>query len=238
LQAAAKKSTCPKTIFGREARNFESGPDCICEGRRKLDAEAALRKEVREMAKKGKGTVVALAEQLIAGTSKHLASLPQIKLAGGSFTPSQIIAQLQTLVTLRSDVDAAKASTKAKLAVEKANMPALRILMSAFVTFVKAAHGTEPDVLADFGLHPKARTQLTVEAKTAAVAKRTATRAARHTTGPKQKKGIKGAVTGIVVTPVTAKEPVATAAPSGPSAPATSTGTTAASTPHTTSRRW
>jgi hypothetical protein len=181
-----------------------------------------------------KGTVVALAEKLIAGTSKHLASLPQIKLAGGSFTPSQITARLQELVSLRSDVDAAKASTKAKLAVEKANMPALRILMDALVAYVKVAYGTEPDVLADFGVHPKARTPLTVEAKTAAVAKRNATRAARHTTGPKQKKSVKGAVTGIVVTPVTAKETVATAAPSGPTAPATSTGTTTGSTPHTT----
>jgi hypothetical protein len=183
---------------------------------------------------KGKGTVVALAEKLIAGTSKHLANMPQIMFAGSSFTPSQITARLQELVNLRSDVDAAKASTQAKLAVERANMPALRIFMDAFVAFVKAVHGTEPDVLADFGLHPKARTPLTVEAKTAAVAKRNATRAARHTTGPKQKKSVKGAVTGIVVTPVTVKETVATAAPSGPAAPATSTGTTATGTPHTT----
>ena len=182
----------------------------------------------------GKGTVVALAEQLIAGTSKHSANMPQIMLAGGSFTPSQIIAQLQTLGILRNDVDAAKASTKAKLAVEKADMPALRIFMDAFVTFVKAAYGTSPDVLADFGLHPKARTPQTVEAKTAAAAKRKATRAARHTTSAKQKKSVKGAVTGIIVTPVTAAQPVATAAPSGPSAPATSTGTTAAGTLHAT----
>jgi hypothetical protein len=74
-------------------------------------------------------------------------------------------------------------------------------------------------------VHPKARTPLTVEAKTAAVAKRNATRAARHTAGSKQKMSVKGAVTGIVVTPVTAKETVATAAPSDPTAPATSTGT-------------
>jgi hypothetical protein len=182
---------------------------------------------------KGKGTVVGLAEQLIAGTNKHLANTAQVMITGGSFTPAQVTAQLQALVNLRNDVDAAKASTKARLAVEKANMPALRIFMDAFVSFVKAAFGTAPDVLADFGLHPKARTPLTVEAKTAAAAKRKATRAARHTTGPKQKKGIKGAVTGILVTPVTATQPVAPA-PSGPSAPATSTGTTAPATPHAT----
>jgi hypothetical protein len=181
----------------------------------------------------GKGTVVALAEQLIAGTNKHLANTTQVMLAGGSFTPAQVTAQLQALVNLRNDVEAAKASTKAKIAAETAQMPARRIFMHAFVTFVKAAFGTAPDVLADFGIHPKTPTPLTVEAKTAAAAKRKATRAARHTTSAKQKKSVKGAVTGILVTPVTAGPPVATA-PSGPSAPATSTGTTAPTTPHAT----
>jgi hypothetical protein len=181
----------------------------------------------------GKGMVVGLAEQLIAGTNKHLANVTQVMLAGGSFTPAQVTERLQELVNLRNDVDAAKASTKAKLAAEKANMPALRTHMDALVTFVKAAFGNAPDVLADFGLHPKARTPLTVEAKTAAAAKRKATRAARHTTGPKKKLSIKGDVAGIAIVPITSGQPVATA-PSGPSAPAASTGTTAATTPHTT----
>jgi hypothetical protein len=181
----------------------------------------------------GKGTVVGLAEQLIAGTKKHLANVTQVMLAGGSFTPAQVTERLQELVNLRNDVDAAKASTKAKLAAEKANMPALRTHMDALVTFVKAAFGNAPDVLADFGLHPKARTPLTVEAKTAAAAKRKATRAARHTTGPKKKLSVTGDVTGIVVTPITSGPPVATA-PSVPSAPAPSLGATAATSPHAT----
>jgi hypothetical protein len=37
------------------------------------------------------------------------------------------------------------------------------------------------------------------------IAKRAATRAARHTMGPKQKKAVKGDVTGVVVTPVTSQ---------------------------------
>ncbi len=182
---------------------------------------------------KGKGAVVALAEQWIAGTNKHLANGAQVMLLGGSFTPVQIAEHLQAIVNLRSDVDAAKALTQAKLAVETADMSARRPLMDAYVGFVKVAFGNAPDVLADFGLHPRARTPLTVEAKTAAAAKRKATRAARHTAGAKQKKSIKGAVTGIVVTPITAAQPAASA-PGGPSTPATGTGTTATATPHTT----
>lgn len=177
---------------------------------------------------KGKKTVSALATQLIAGTNKRLASTTQVLIAGSSFTPAQVIEKLQAIVNLRSNVDAAKASTKAKLAVEKADMPALRALMGAFVTFVNAAFGNQPDALADFGLHPKARTPLTVEAKTAAAAKRKATREARNTMGSKQKKSVKGNVTGVTVTPLTAPKPAVAAAPESPNAPATSTGATAA----------
>jgi hypothetical protein len=124
----------------------------------------------------GKGQVVTFAKQLIAGADKHLASATQVTLAGSSYTQAQITAKLQSLVDLRSDVDVAKAVTRAKLAAEQANTPALRTLVSAFVTYVKAAYGTSPDVLADFGITPKARVPLTVEAKVAAVAKREATR--------------------------------------------------------------
>ena len=182
---------------------------------------------------RSKATVVDSANQLIAGTNKHFANATQVTFAGGSFTPAQITAKLQTLVNLRHDVDAAKATTKARLVAEKADMPALRTFMGALVTYVKAVFGNQPEVLADFGIHPKARAQLTAEAKTAAAAKRKATRAARHTMGAKQKKSVKGAVTGIVVTPVSATQPAA-AAPTSPSTPATSTGATATSTPHAT----
>ncbi len=168
-----------------------------------------------------KATVVVLAKTLIAGTAKHLANVPQVTFTGGTYTPAQITANLDRLVTLRTGVDAAKASTKARLADEKAELPALRTFMGALVSYVKAVHGNEPEVLADFGVHPKARTPLTVEAKVAAAAKRDATRKARSTMGSKQKKGVKGAVTGITVTPITADKPVVT--PATPTVPASRT---------------
>ena len=180
---------------------------------------------------KTKGSVVALAEQLIAGTNKHLASVTQVMVAGGSFTPAQVISQLQAIVTLRSDVETAKAATKAKLATEKADMPELRVFLDAFVTFVKADFGTSPDALADFGLHPKkAKAPATVTAKAAAAAKREATRKARNTMGSQQRKLVKGDVTGVIVTPITAPAHV-TPAPNGTGAPSGSTTTGTA--PHT-----
>jgi hypothetical protein len=167
------------------------------------------------------------AKQLIAGTAKHLASTTQVMLEGGTFTPADVTNKLTQIVTLRSDVDTAKASTKAKLANEKTAMPALRTFMSAYVTYIKAAFGSAPDVLADFGLKPKkAPTPLTAEEKAAAAVKRAATRVARGTKGSKQKLAVTGDVVGITVTPVTAP------APSAPKAgPVNTTATPAASTP-------
>ena len=227
-----QKSTAPTAKGAFLVSSLNEGRRCSANhamGRGRYRGGRPQKGEKRIVAnkKQTKGTVVALAEQLIAGTNKHLANMTQVLLAGGSFTPAQIVEKLQALVNLRHDVDATKASTKAKLAVEKAEMPALRTVMGALVTFIKAAFGNQPDVLADFGIHPKTRAPQTAEAKTAAAQKRKATRVARHTMGTKQKSAIKGAVTGIHVTPITSPQPAATE-PSSPAAPATSTGTTAA----------
>ena len=58
--------------------------------------------------KNGKGQVVVVAKQLIAGTGKHLSSATPVAFAGGSFTGDQITSKLQALVDLRSEVDAAQ----------------------------------------------------------------------------------------------------------------------------------
>jgi len=185
------------------------------------------------MAKNTKSTQIALAKQLIAGTSQHLANTSQLGFASATFTPAQVIASLQTLIDLRQGVDTAKATAKARLAEEKAKAPALRSFMAALESFVKVTFGNSPDVLADFGLHPrKARAPLKGTAKAAAAAKSKATRSARNTMGSQQRKAVKGDVTRVVVTPVVATEHVVQV--SNPqSAPASNAGATAGATPHT-----
>jgi hypothetical protein len=157
---------------------------------------------------KGKNKDASLAKQLIAGTSKHLSTMKQLMFDGATYTPAQVAGELQKLVTLRSDVEDARAALHAKLEEELANLGALIAFLNAFVAFVKATFGNKPDVLADFGLKPKkVRTPLTVEQKAAAHAKAASTRSARHTTGSKKRLAVKGDVTGVVVTPVTAPKP-------------------------------
>jgi len=184
---------------------------------------------------KNKSTEADLATQLIAGAQKHFATIAALMFASGSFTLAQVVAQLQQLATLRTDVDTAKAALEAKLAAETVQAPALRTFMRAFVQFVKTTFSKSPDVLADFGLKAnKAKTPLTVEQKAAAAAKSKATRSARGTKGSKQKAAITGAVTGVVVTPVTAPTPAVAVAEGGTSAPANSQApsATTAPTPH------
>jgi hypothetical protein len=149
-----------------------------------------------------------LAKHLIEGTNRHLANAGQLIVAGSTLTPAEFTAQLQAIVNLRADVDAARAQTQAALARLHAQMPARRVMLDAAVSFVRGAFGTAPDVLADFGLSPKKdRTPLTVEQKAAAAVKRAATRKARHVMGSKQRKAVKGDVTGVVVTPIVAANP-------------------------------
>ena len=104
------------------------------------------------MAKTGhsKSQVVVEAQELIAGTTKHLSGTTQVPLLGASYTPDQITSKLQVLVNLRSGVDAAKAVTKAKIVNEAAQMPALLAFKRALESYLKAAFGSSPDVLADW----------------------------------------------------------------------------------------
>jgi len=145
--------------------------------------------------------------QLIAGTKKRFPSgTQQVQLEGASMTITDVLNGLQSFLDNRSAVVAAQATAKAKVSVERAALPSLDALISAWVAYVRLAFGTQADALADFGLAPhKARTPMTAEEKAVAAAKRKATRAARGTKGPKAKSQIHGNVTAtLVVTPADA----------------------------------
>jgi hypothetical protein len=179
----------------------------------------------------GSETDVALAKQLLAGTKKHFATVSSLTFANATLTPVQVEAFLQTRIDLRTAVDDSKAATKAKIVAEAAQTPALRSQMAAYVAYVKATFGASPDVLADFGLKPKkARAPLTIDQLAAAAEKRAATRAARHTMGPKKRLSVKGTIT-TIVTPPSASTPAPVATSPVVSAPQPGPGAVTA--PHT-----
>ncbi len=159
---------------------------------------------------KNKATETTQAQNLLLGFQKHLANVASLTLASVAYTPAQITAALQLLVSLRQAVEAAEAVAKAKLAAEDAQAPALLSLMAALVQYVKLTFSGSPDVLADFGLQPKkVRTPMTAEQKASANAKRKATREARGITTKAAKKAKTGNVVGVTITPVVADAPPA-----------------------------
>jgi hypothetical protein len=173
-----------------------------------------------------KAATLARVQALIAGMQKHFPSA-SFTLGNTAFTTASLVQLLQPLVDAIAAVDTAQASAKTAVAAMRAVRATVNPVISELTKWVRASFGTAASTLADFGLQPhKARTPMTAEAKTAAVAKRAATRKARGTAGKKQKLAVKGDVTGVVVTPVTAPSgtapasPVAQPAPAAPGEPA------------------
>jgi hypothetical protein len=175
----------------------------------------------------GKAKTVAEVTQVISGAKKRLTNGNQALPVGAStMTVAVVLGQLQAIVDNRAAVVAAQATAKAKVAAEKAAMPVLDVIFHAFVAFIRFTFGSDPEALADFGLAPhKVPAPMTAEQKAVAAAKRKATREARGTTSPKQKKSVKGNVTAVlVVTPVTtAPTPAPAEAPVAPAAPVATT---------------
>ncbi|HEY6460338.1 MAG TPA: hypothetical protein VIY73_09305 [Polyangiaceae bacterium] len=155
-----------------------------------------------------KSSLADLAEQLAAGAQKHMAAGSSLTVDGALISLTDIATKLTGFATLRGDVETARAALQAKVAVEAAQAIAMKAFIRAFVKIVRGMFGSQPDVLADFGLQPtKVRTPQTAAQAAAAVAKREATRAARGTKGPKAIQSIKGNVTGVTITPVVAGAP-------------------------------
>ena len=183
-------------------------------------------------------------QKLIDGFTKHNATLATLVIGGTSYKTTDVITIVQGLINSAKAVVSTRATWQTAVAADKAGRAKEKTFMSAVRQSLLVAYSGSLDVLADFGLAPhKARTAPTPEQKQAAAAKAKATRAARHTMGNKQKKTVKGDVTGITVTVNSAsgasqpsgdvtKVPATPAAPVSPASTA-SAAAPASTTPHT-----
>jgi hypothetical protein len=169
--------------------------------------------------KAGRTTLVG---NLIKGSGLHLDPTQKVVLNGTATTVGAILTQLQSFVNNRNAVVAAQATARDAVATERAQAPALNVVIDAFEAFVRFTFGDQATVLSAFGLAPhKVPAPKTAEEKAVAAAKRKATRAARGTTSAKQKKSVKGNVTAtLVVTPAAAPTPAPAEAPVAQPAPA------------------
>jgi hypothetical protein len=125
---------------------------------------------------------------LIAGTQKHPPSAP-VALGGATYTAQALEQAFQGLLDALTAADVAKAAWEDALTKVTAQKATVLPLARAYANALIAANGNASSVLADYGLAPrKARAPMTTGEQAAAVAKRKATRAARHTMGTQQKK--------------------------------------------------
>jgi hypothetical protein len=160
-------------------------------------------------------TKASIAEQirgLIAGTQKHPQNGP-LTFGGATYTDAAIVQALQSLSDATAAADAAQADWQDALKTMRAVRAKVGPVIRAYRSWLVATYGDAPALLADYGVTPpKARTPLTTEQQAEALAKRKATRAARHTMGTKQRKQVKGTVPTSPTPPAAAPSSVVTTA--------------------------
>jgi hypothetical protein len=146
---------------------------------------------------------------LILGFPKRLANA-QILVDGTTYTESSAVALFQSRVTAATNVVTARAAYQAAVKAADAVETATAATVSGLVEAIYVACGNDPAALADFNLPVRKKGSLTPAQLLAASAKAKATRAARHTMGPKQKLAITGTVTPATTAPATGStvEPV------------------------------
>lgn len=112
---------------------------------------------------------------------------------GVTFTAASAVTMLQGRVQVATNVVTTKAAYLAAVKVADAEYSATAKAVSGLVEAVYVAFGDDPAALAEFQLPVrKGATKRTPAQYEAAAAKAKATRAARHTMGPKQKAAITG----------------------------------------------
>jgi hypothetical protein len=163
---------------------------------------------------------LALVLALIAGTQKHFPN-GSFTLGNTTYTTASLVQLLQGLVSAMTAHNAAQANAKDTLVAEQGTKATVGPVLQAYQHLVLAAFSNATQTLADFGLTPpKARTPMTAAQLAARAAKSEATRLARGTTSKKQELAVKGNVTGVTVTPITAPTSAPPAAPASPVPPA------------------
>ena len=142
--------------------------------------------------KLNRATTLAIDGQVIVGIKKDLQNIPQLPLGGEMYTPTSVIAFLQSRIDAANEVAIARAKLAAVIATYKALNAKGTGIVTGLKQYVMNAFGKTSPLLADFGFEPPKVTVLTPEQKAAAAAKRTATRLARGTVGPKKKLAVTG----------------------------------------------
>jgi hypothetical protein len=129
----------------------------------------------------------------IAGLRKHYASTPTMIFNGVSQATADVITGLQASIDAADATAAAAATFHKAVDAEKTANARGDAVYGGLKTFVTTQLKTSPDSMADFGFALPSRRTPDAATKADAVDKRSATRAARHTMGKRQKAKVTGA---------------------------------------------
>ncbi|HEX3770124.1 MAG TPA: hypothetical protein VHV30_04635 [Polyangiaceae bacterium] len=162
---------------------------------------------------RAQAAALAAVQALIAGTEKHFPN-GQFTIGNTAYTTASLVGVLQDLAGAYSNVSALRLATRDGVAALRTTEANVDPVIRGYVHFLRATFSDAAAQLGDFGVQaPKARTPLAPEQRLVATAKARATRIARGTVSKKQKLAIKGDVTGVQVTPITASRPAPSTAP-------------------------
>ncbi len=132
-------------------------------------------------------------QQVIQGIKLDLQTMTNLPLGGTSYTPTSLVAFIQSHIDAANAIATAKATWEKAIATYTGIDKQAQLVLHDLKALVLATFGPTSPKLADFGYKPRKVTVLTPEQKAAASAKRAATRKARGTMGPKQKLKVTGA---------------------------------------------
>jgi hypothetical protein len=136
--------------------------------------------------------IVASLKGLIAGLRKNRPKRP-FAIAGSRYTAPQLIKICESILALIAAVPPARARYRDAVSAVNAIQAKHRGVLRDLKHSIQVQAGGAADALSDYGLSPRKKTGMrSPKVKVAAADKAAATRAARHTQGPKQKKLFKG----------------------------------------------
>jgi len=123
---------------------------------------------------------------------KYFGAQP-LTLNGTAYTPQQFKDKVDAYVALLADAAESKTAWVNRLNAVDTAVRAFEPVVVDARSLVRGAVGGTSSKLAEFGLTPRAKRPRTAVQQLAINEKSAATRVARHTVGPKQRKAIRGA---------------------------------------------
>jgi hypothetical protein len=144
------------------------------------------------MPKRGKLDKRTRNRALIAGIRKHRKVFDQVTVGPKRLNADGLIDRFEAHMRLIDEIDQHERMKRDAVARERRMEPEIRDLRELTLHAIRAHYGEDAGEVEDFGVRRKRPPRLPIATKAAAVAKRKATRKARRTMGPKQRKRIKG----------------------------------------------